>query len=57
MQAFSVKITIREKCFVKNSSVVKKNPAVISLCSDNCSVVNDEFRDRARHFERADPQC
>ena len=51
MQAFSVKIMVGEKCFVKNSSVVKKNPAVISLCSDSCSVVNDEFRDRARHFE------
>lgn len=57
MQAFSVKIMVGEKCFVKNFSVVKKSPAVISLCSDNCSVVNDEFRDRTRHFERADPQC
>ena len=51
MLACSVKIMIRENCFVKNSSVVKKNPAVISLCSDNCSLVNDEFRDRARHVE------
>ena len=51
MQAFSVKIMVGKKCFVKNSSVVKKNPAVISLCSDDCSVVNGEFRDRARHFE------
>ena len=51
MLVFSVKIMIEGNCFVKNSSVVKKNPAVISLCSDDCSVVNGEFRDRARHFE------
>ncbi len=51
MLVFSVKIMIEGNCFVKNSSVVKKNPAVISLCSDNCSLVNDEFRDRARHVE------
>ena len=48
--AFSGKLVIYDP-FVKNFSVVKKSPAVISLCSDNCSVVNDEFRDRARHFE------
>ena len=51
MQAFSVKIMVGEKCFVKNFSVVKKSPAVISLCSDDCSVVNGEFRNRAGVFE------